>query len=101
MIAARSSGNPTIVKSPKKTALEAVFSCSSRSGLRAASFLLGQSMIELPSSIGFQPSYPQLTMPTSQTKYGGRTISTVEYADSYRTVDMETVLLAAGFIMLN
>jgi len=58
-------------------------------------------MIELPSSIGFQPSYPQLTMPTSQTKYGGRTISTVEYADSYRTVDMETVLLAAGFIMLN
>ncbi len=27
MIAARSTGNPTIVKSPRKTALEAVFSC--------------------------------------------------------------------------
>jgi hypothetical protein len=27
MIAARSSGNPTIVKSPRKTALDAVFSC--------------------------------------------------------------------------
>jgi hypothetical protein len=52
-------------------------------------------MIDLPASIGFQPSYPQLTIPVSQTKYGGRTISTVEYADSYRTVDMETVPLTA------
>ncbi|ASV84096.1 hypothetical protein CES85_4888 [Ochrobactrum quorumnocens] len=53
-------------------------------------------MIDLPSRICFQPSYPQLTIPTSQTKYGGRTISTVEYADSYRIVDMETVPLPPG-----
>lgn len=53
-------------------------------------------MIDLPAVIGFQPSYPQLTIPTSQTKYGGRTISTVQYADSYRTVEMETVPLTAG-----
>lgn len=53
-------------------------------------------MIDLPASIGFQPSYAQLTIPVSQTKYGGRTISNVEYADSYRTVDMETAPLTAG-----
>lgn len=53
-------------------------------------------MIDLPASIGFQPSYAQLTIPVSQTKYGGRTISTVEYADSYRTVDIETAPLTAG-----
>ncbi len=40
--------------------------------------------------------HPQLTIPTSQTKSGGGTISTVEYADRYRTVDMETVPLTAG-----
>jgi hypothetical protein len=47
-------------------------------------------MIDLISTVRFVASYPQLIVPVSQSKYGGRVISTVGYADSYRTVDMET-----------
>lgn len=53
-------------------------------------------MIDLPSNIRFVPSYPQLTIPVSQSKYGGRVISTVGFADSYRTVDMETLPMKAS-----
>lgn len=53
-------------------------------------------MIDLPSNIRFVPSYPQLIIPTSQTKFGGRVLSTVEYADRYRTVDMETLPMKAS-----
>ncbi|MFC0245827.1 hypothetical protein ACFOLL_12575 [Falsochrobactrum ovis] len=53
-------------------------------------------MIELPSNIRFVPSYPQLVVPVSQTKYGNRAISTVEFADPYRTVDMETLPMKAS-----
>lgn len=53
-------------------------------------------MIDLISSVRFLPSYPQLVVPVSQSKYGGRVISTVDYADPYRTVDMETVPMRAS-----
>lgn len=53
-------------------------------------------MIDLISSVRFLPSYPQLIVPVSQTKYGNRAISTVEYADPYRVVDMETVPMKAS-----
>lgn len=47
-------------------------------------------MIDLISTVRFKPSYPLLNNPTSQSRYGGKLISTVEYVDPYRTVDMET-----------
>jgi len=53
-------------------------------------------MIDLLSSVRFVPSYPQLNNPTSQTKFGGRVISTVEFVDPYRTVDMETLPMKAS-----
>lgn len=53
-------------------------------------------MIDLLSSVRFVPSYPQLNVPVSQTKFGGRVLSTVEYADRYRTVDMETLPMKAS-----
>ncbi len=53
-------------------------------------------MIDLISSVRFLPSYPQLVVPVSQSRYGGRVISTVDYADPYRTVDMETVPMRAS-----
>jgi len=53
-------------------------------------------MIDLLSTVRFAPSYPQLIIPTSQTKFGGRVLSTVEYADRYRTVDMETLPMKAS-----
>ncbi|MBV2144403.1 hypothetical protein KUG47_12955 [Falsochrobactrum sp. TDYN1] len=45
--------------------------------------------IQLP-SIFFQSGRPRLNRPMSVTKYGGRALSFVEYADAYWTVDMET-----------
>ena len=53
-------------------------------------------MIDLISTVRFVPSYPLLNNPTSQTKFGGRVISTVEFVDPYRTVDMETLPMKAG-----
>ncbi|TCQ79544.1 hypothetical protein EDF68_104126 [Ochrobactrum sp. BH3] len=58
-------------------------------------------MIDLISTVRFVPSYPLLNNPNSQTKFGGRVISTVEFVDPYRTVDMETVPLAAGSSISN
>ena len=52
-------------------------------------------MIDLISDIGFIATYPLLNEPTSQSRYGGKLISTVEYVDPYRTVDMKTVPLRA------
>jgi len=53
-------------------------------------------MIDLISNVRFVPSYPMLNNPTSQTKFGGRVISTVEFVDPYRTVDMETLPMKAS-----
>lgn len=53
-------------------------------------------MIDLLSIVRFVPSYPMLNKPTSQTKFGGRVISTVEFVDPYRTVDMETLPMKAS-----
>lgn len=53
-------------------------------------------MIDLLSTVRFVPSYPLLNNPTSQTKFGGRVISTVEFVDPYRTVDMETLPMKAS-----
>lgn len=52
-------------------------------------------MIDLISTVRFLPSYPQLIFPVSQTRYGGRAISTVDYADPYRVIDMQTVPMTA------
>ncbi len=41
-------------------------------------------------SISFQRGRPQLNRPISVSKFGGRSLSFVEYADPYWTVDMET-----------
>lgn len=53
-------------------------------------------MIDLISTVRFVPTYPQLVVPVSQSKFGQRVISNVEYADPYRTVDMETVPMKAS-----
>lgn len=53
-------------------------------------------MIDLITNVDFIASYPQLIVPVSQSKFGGKTISNVEYADPYRIVDMKTVAMRAG-----
>lgn len=53
-------------------------------------------MIDLVSTVRFFPSYPQLHSPVSMSKYGNRAISFVEYADPYRTIDMETAPMKAS-----
>lgn len=50
-------------------------------------------MIDLISSVRFKASYPQLKRFVSSSKYGGRAISFVEYADPVRIIDMETLPL--------
>lgn len=41
-------------------------------------------------------SYLLLNYPISQTKFGGRVISTVEFVDPYRAVDMEALTMKAS-----
>ncbi|ASV83747.1 hypothetical protein CES85_4530 [Ochrobactrum quorumnocens] len=53
-------------------------------------------MFELPSSGRFVPSYPLPNNPISQTKFGGPVISTVEFVDPYRTVDVEALPMKAS-----
>lgn len=52
-------------------------------------------MIKLLSSIRFMPTYPQLVVPVSQSKFGGRVVSTIEHGDPYRVVDMKTLPMRA------
>lgn len=56
-------------------------------------------MIDLISTIKFLPSYPQLKRFVSSSRYGGRAISFVDYADPIRIVDLETVPLFPADIM--
>lgn len=53
-------------------------------------------MIDLISTVRFKPSYPKLNEFVSMSQYGKRTIAFVEYADSVRTIDMETVAMRAS-----
>lgn len=56
-------------------------------------------MIDLISTVKFQPSYPQLKRFVSSSRYGGRAISFVEYADPIRTIDLDTIPLFPADIL--
>lgn len=49
--------------------------------------------IPLPADVPFLRSFPQLIRPTSQSAFGGRAMSYVQYADEYWTVNMITAPL--------
>ena len=47
--------------------------------------------ISLP-AVGYQPAYPQLVESVSMSRAGNRAIAFVDYADSYWSITMRTVL---------